>query len=106
VSYAVEWIPGAALAGAVLLVLIVPSFALIGLVVVALGAVAALVALAGAILATPYLLVRSLRRRVAKRRQSTQGSVPIATAIAQAASATNRSGLTALAEPTTARRSQ
>jgi hypothetical protein len=62
VSYAVEWIPGAALVGAVLLVLIVPSFALIGLVVVALGAVAALVALAGAILATPYLLVRHLRR--------------------------------------------
>lgn len=105
-SYAVEWIPGAALVGAVLLLLIVPSFALIGLVVVALGAVAALVALAGAILATPYLFVRSLRRRVAKRRQSTPGSVPIATAIAQAARATNRSGLTALAEPTTARRSQ
>ena len=105
-KYGFEWAPGFVFLGTVLVLLIVPPFALIGLVVVALGAVAALLALAGAILATPYLLVRSLRRRVAKRRQSTQGSAPIATAIAQAARATNRSGLTALAEPMTARRSQ
>ena len=103
-SYGIEWIPGVALLGAPLLLLIVPSFALIGLVVVALAAVAALVALAGAILATPYLLVRALRRRLAERHQSTQGSLPIATAIAQAR-VTNRSGLTALAEPMTVRRS-
>jgi len=105
-KYGFEWAPGFVFLATVLVLLIVPPFALIGLVVVALGAVAALLALAGAILATPYLLVRSLRRRVAKRRQSTQGSAPIATAIAQAARATNRSGLTALAEPMTARRSQ
>jgi hypothetical protein len=67
VTYAFEWIPGPALLGVVLLVLVVPSFALIGLVVIALGAVAALAALAGAILAMPYLLVRSLRRRLAGR---------------------------------------
>jgi hypothetical protein len=69
---------------------LVPSFALIGLVVVALAAVAALVALLGAILATPYLLVRSLRRRLAGRHQSTEGSVPIGAANAHAAGATNR----------------
>jgi hypothetical protein len=80
VSYAPEWTAGPALLGTVLLLLIVPSFALIGLVVVALAALAALVALAGAILAMPYLLVRSLHRRIAKRRESTEASVPIANA--------------------------
>jgi Flp pilus assembly protein protease CpaA len=74
----------------VLVLPLVPSFALIGLVVVALAAVAALVALAGAVLAMPYLLVRSLRRRLAERHQSTEGSVPMATAIAHGAGATNR----------------
>ena len=105
-SYGFDLIPGAVLLGTLLILLFLPGFALIALVVVALAAVAALVALAGAILATPYLLVRTLRRRLAKRHQSAEGSVPIATAIAQAAGATNRSGLTALAGPTTARRSQ
>ena len=87
----VEWMPGVVLLGAVLVLLIVPSFALIGLVVVALAAVAALVALAGAALATPYLVVRMLRRRLAVRHHS------------MAARATKHPGLTALAEPTTAR---
>jgi membrane protein implicated in regulation of membrane protease activity len=70
VSYAVEWLPGAAAVGAVAL-LCVPSLVLIGLVVVLLAVVAALVAFAGAIVATPYLLVRSLRRR--QRRRSATG---------------------------------
>jgi hypothetical protein len=82
-SYGFEWMPAVVLVGALVL-LMVPAFALIGLVVVALAAFAALVALAGAILATPYLLARTLRRRLAERHQATQGSVPIATAIAQA----------------------
>ena len=86
-KYGIEWLPGAGLLGAVLVLLIVPSFALIGLVVVALAAVAALVALAGAILATPYLLVRTVRRRLAERHQSAEGSLQIATAIAPAATA-------------------
>jgi positive regulator of sigma E activity len=94
--YGFEWIPGVGLLGTVLVLLIVPPFALIALVVVALAVVAALAALAGAILAMPYLLVRTLRRRLAERHQSTEDSVPIATAIPQAA----------LAGPTTARRSQ
>jgi hypothetical protein len=103
VSYALEWSAGPALLGAVLLPLIVPCFALIGLVVVALAAVAALVALAGAMLAMPYLLVRSLRRRLAKGRESTEGSIPIA--IAETGKATGRSGVAAFAEPSTARSS-
>jgi membrane protein implicated in regulation of membrane protease activity len=81
-SYGFEWMPAVALVGAFVL-LMVPAFALIGLVVVALAAVAAIVALAGAVLATPYLLARTLRRRLAERHQSMQGSVPIATAIAE-----------------------
>jgi hypothetical protein len=89
VKYGIEWTPGIVLLGMVLVLPLVPSFALIGVVVVALAAVAALVALAGAVLATPYLLLRSLRRHRAERHQSTEGSVPMATAIARAASATN-----------------
>jgi hypothetical protein len=98
VKYGFEWTPGLVLLGAVVVLPLAPSFAMIGLVVVALAAVAALVALAGAVLAMPYLLVRSVRRRLAERHQSTEGSIPIAAAIAQAA--------TAVAEPTTARSSQ
>jgi hypothetical protein len=90
VKYGFEWTPGLVLLGAVVVLPLAPSFAMIGLVVVALAAVAALVALAGAVLAMPYLLVRSLRRRLAERHQSTESSVPMATAVARAATATNR----------------
>jgi hypothetical protein len=76
-SYSAEWTAGPALLGTVLL-LIVPPFALIGLVIVALAVLAALVALAGAMLAMPYLLVSSLRRRLAKRRESTEASPSLA----------------------------
>ena len=89
-KYGFEWTPGVFLLGTVLVLPLVPSFALIGLVVVALASFAALVALAGAVLAMPYLLVRSLRRRLAARHRSTEDSGPIATAIAHAASATAR----------------
>ena len=82
-SYGFEWMPAVVLVGALVL-LMVPAFALIGLVVVVLAAVAALAVLAGAILASPYLLARTLRRRLAERQLSTGGSLPIATAIAQA----------------------
>jgi hypothetical protein len=81
-SYGFEWMPAVVLLGAFVL-LIVPAFALIGLVVVALAAVAALVVLAGALLASPYLLARTLGRRLAERHQSKQGSLPIATAVAE-----------------------
>ena len=95
-SYGIEWTPGAVLLGTVLLVVIVPHFALIGLVVVAVAVVAALVVLAAAMLAMPYLLVRIVRRRHAERHRPTQGSAPIATAV----------GPPALAGPPTARRSR
>jgi hypothetical protein len=89
--YAFEWKPGLVLAGAVLILPLAPSFALIAVVVLALAAVAALVALAGAVLATPYLLVRSLRRHHAEPHRSTEGSAPIATTIALAGPRTARS---------------
>ena len=72
-KYGFEWTPGLVLLGMVVVFPLVPSFALIGLVIVALAAVAALVALAGAMLAMPYLLVRSLRRRLAEQPQATAG---------------------------------
>ena len=91
--YGFEWTPGIVLLGLVVVLPLVPGFALIGLVVVAVAAVAALVGLAGALLATPYLLVRTVRRHLAERHGSTEGSLPIPTTIA-------------LAGPTTARSSQ
>ena len=66
-SYTVEWMSGLAFLGTLLVLLIVPPFALIALLVVALAALAALLALAAAVLAMPYLLVRSLRSRLAQR---------------------------------------
>ena len=74
-SYAVEWIWGPVVSVMVLLLLIVPGFAVIAVVVatiavllVALAALVGLVALAAAVLASPYLLVRTVRRRLAQRR--------------------------------------
>jgi hypothetical protein len=66
-SYAFEWMRGGVFFGTVLLLLIVPEFAVIAVLVVALVALVVLVAIAAAALASPYLLVRSLRRRLAKR---------------------------------------
>jgi hypothetical protein len=74
-SYAVEWMGGAVVSGIVLFLLIVPEFAAvavvvatIGVIVVALAALVGLAALAAAALASPYLLVRTVRRRLAQRR--------------------------------------
>jgi hypothetical protein len=102
VKYGFEWAPGVILLGTVLVLLIVPPFALIALGVVALAALAALVALAGAVLATPYLLAHLLRRRLAERLRSTEASEPVARVIAQARMATQQSGVAALANPTKA----
>lgn len=76
-SYGFEWMPAVVLGGAFVL-LIVPSFALIGLVVVALAAVAAVAALAGAIVASPFLLARTLRRRLAERQIRQSQPLPAA----------------------------
>jgi hypothetical protein len=48
-------------------------------------AAAALVALAGAILAAPYLLIRHFRVRLAKRRHVSEARAPIATVVAAGA---------------------
>jgi hypothetical protein len=73
-SYAVEWMGSSVVFGIVLFLLIVPEFAAIAVVVatiavfvVALAALVGLVALAAAAFASPYLLVRSVRRRLARR---------------------------------------
>jgi membrane protein implicated in regulation of membrane protease activity len=65
-SYAVEWMPGVVVLWTVLLLLVIPEFALIAVLALALAALVALVALAAAVLVSPYLLVRSLRRRLAQ----------------------------------------
>src|SRR4051794_5225669 len=69
-SYALEWIGDVLVFGIVLLLLIVPWFAAIAVVVatiavliVALAALVGLVAFAAVALASPYLLVRSIRHR-------------------------------------------
>jgi hypothetical protein len=72
--YGFEWTPGIFVLGLVVVLPLAPGFAMIGLVVVALVAVAALVALTGAVLAAPYLLVRTVRRRLAEQNRSTEGS--------------------------------
>jgi hypothetical protein len=70
VTYVVEWIAAPVVLGA-MLVLIGP-FALIAVIIVAFAMLAALVALVGAVLALPYLLVRSVHRRLAERRPATE----------------------------------
>jgi hypothetical protein len=73
-------------AGTVLFALMLAGpFALLVTLVVVFAAAAALVALAGAILATPYLLVRHARARLAQRRHLAQRSAPIVTVMARAA---------------------
>jgi hypothetical protein len=84
VSYSAEWIPGVFFLGVVLPLLIVPGFAVVGLVVVVAAAPAIL---AAALIGIPYLLVRNLRRRLAEARQPMQRSAPMATAIGRPAAA-------------------
>jgi cell division protein FtsW (lipid II flippase) len=82
-SYGLEWIPGPVFLATVLVLLLVPGFALIAVFVLALAAAAALVALAVAILASPYLLTRAVRRHLAERHESSHGSLPIGAAVAE-----------------------
>jgi hypothetical protein len=74
-SYAVEWIGGVVVFAIVLLLGFVPWFTAIAVVLatiavlgVALAALVGLLALAAAALASPYLLVRKARRRLAQPR--------------------------------------
>ena len=68
-SYRVEWFP-VVLPWAGLVLLLVPPVATLAVVVVALAAAAGALALAGAVVATPYLLARSLGRRWRARRDN------------------------------------
>jgi hypothetical protein len=65
-SYALEYMGGGVVPvfGIVLLLLIVPELAAIAVVVATIAVLVGLVALAAAALASPYLLVRSVRRRL------------------------------------------
>jgi hypothetical protein len=60
-------------------------FALLVTLVLAFAAVAALVTLAGTILAAPYLLVRHYRLHHAQRRHAAEAPAPIATVVAAGA---------------------
>lgn len=70
----VEWIAAPVVLGG-MFVLIGP-FALTAVIVVAFAVLAALVALVGAVLAAPYLLVRSVHPRLAERRRRRRPTVP------------------------------
>jgi membrane protein implicated in regulation of membrane protease activity len=65
-SYVLEYMQGGVVPvfGIVLLLLIVPGFAAIAVVVATIAVLVGLVALAAAAVASPYLLVRSVRRRL------------------------------------------
>lgn len=76
-KYGFEWTPGLVLVGMVVILPLAPPFAMIAVAILALCALAAVVALAGALLASPYLLFRSLRRHFAEPRQSPERSVAI-----------------------------
>jgi hypothetical protein len=92
-------------AGTVLFALMLAGpFALLVTLVVAFAAAAAVLVLAGAVLATPYLLIRHLRRRLAQRRHvSEAGWAPITTVMARTGTAPRRP---VLAQSTTARASR
>jgi hypothetical protein len=81
-------------------------FALLVTLVVVVLAAAALVALAGAILATPYLLVRHFGARLAERRHFSEGSAPIAAVVMARSAMVARPAIATLAESTTARASR
>ncbi len=95
-------------AGTVLFALMLAGpFALLVTFVVVLAAAATVVTLAAAVLATPYLLIRHLRGRLAQRRHvSEEGWAPNATVMAPTGRATTLPGLAVLAQSTTARASR
>jgi hypothetical protein len=95
-------------AGTVLFALMLAGpFALMVTFAVVFAAAAAVVTLAGAILATPYLLVRHLRARLAQRRRVAEdGRAAITTVMARTGLAPAGPGIAALAQSTTARASR
>jgi membrane protein implicated in regulation of membrane protease activity len=105
-SYAVEWIWGVVVFVITLLLVFVPWFAAIAVVVaaiavlvVALAALVGLLALAAAALASPYLLVRSVRRRLGPRttRRIHSPTAIRSRSVAKSLAGLGRAHLTALA---------
>jgi hypothetical protein len=91
-------------AGTVLFALMLAGpFALVVAFVVVLAAAATLVTLAGAILATPYLLIRHIHLRLAERRRFSDGPAPIAAVVARTGRAIKQPGIAVLGESMTAR---
>ena len=76
-KYGFEWTPGIVLWGMLLILPLAPPIAMIAVAIVVLAALAAVVALAGAMLATPYLLIRVLRRHFAEPRPAPESSVAV-----------------------------
>jgi hypothetical protein len=75
--YRMEWVPGTVLLALVVVLPLAPAFAMIGVLILALGALAAIVALAAAVVASPFLLARTVRHRLAERQESPHGAVQI-----------------------------
>ena len=82
--YGFEWTPALVLFGMVIILPLAPAFAMIGLLVLAVAAVVALVAFAGAVVAAPFLVARTVRRRLEERHQAA-AALPIAAALAEPA---------------------
>jgi positive regulator of sigma E activity len=104
--YRFEFVPGAVLLAAVVVLPLAPAFAMIALLLVALAAVTAVVALTAAIIAAPFLLVRHFRARLAERGEATEVSGSVAKVIEHAESATEQAGFAALAHAAAARGSR
>jgi hypothetical protein len=97
----------AAWAGTVLFALMLAGpFALLVTFVLVVVAAVGLVMFAGAIVASPYLLVRYLVPRLAERRRVAVARAPIAPAVARTGRAVTRHGLAVLTHPTTLRTSR
>lgn len=84
-SYAVEWMPGGVGLATVLLLLLVPELAVIAVIAVGLAAVSILLVLAAAVLASPYLLARALRQRLAQPKRPRPSRFPRGGALAPVA---------------------
>ena len=76
-NYRFEWTSGPVFLGGLLLLLIVPPFALIAFGVLLVAALAALAALVAAIAATPYRLFRSGKSRWAQHVADRRSAEPI-----------------------------
>ena len=104
--YRFEFMPGIVLLAAVVVLPLAPAFAMIALLLLALAAAAALIALAGAIIAVPFLVVRFLRLRLVEHGVGAEGPGPVAHVIEHTEVAIHQAGFAAVAHAAGARGSQ